>query len=131
MVVLAALSLIGLIVSLLNRDALASSFRTSSRNLSPSGVDNAVNAAIAVSVVLGIIFIVLYLLLARQLSRGKNWARVVTLVLAALSLLSTLSALVQTRTGSGKVLSVISALVNVALIVLLLRPDSKAYFARR
>ncbi len=50
----------------------------------------------AVGIILGIILIVLAVidyLIARGLWKGKNWARIVVIVLAALSLISSLSAL--------------------------------------
>ncbi len=131
MLVLAALSLIGLVVSLLSRDQLEDSIRQGTPSLTASELDTAVTVGITFAVVLGIVFTILYVLLASQVRKGKNWARTVTIILAALSVLSTLSALVQDGPASSKALSVLSALINIALIVLLLRPDSKAFFARR
>jgi len=114
----AALAVIGLIITLAFRNDLRSSLRTASPNLAPSGLDNALTAATIIAVVVNVAFVILYLLLARQVAKGRNWARIVTVVLAALSVLGALSALGQ----SGVV----------ALIVLLMfRPDSKAFFAAR
>jgi len=131
MQVLAALSLVSLVVSLLSRDSLRTSIRQNQPTLNQDRLNTAVNVGIAFAVVLGIVFIVLYLLLANQVAKGKNWARIVTVVLAALSVLSTLSAIAQPGPAISKALAVLTALVNVALLVLLFRPDSRAFFAHR
>ncbi len=129
MQVLAALSLVSLVVSLLSRDSLRTSIRQNQPTLNQDRLNTAVNVGTAFAVVLGIVFIVLYLLLANQVAKGKNWARIVTVVLAALSVLSTLSAIAQPSPAISKALAVLTALVNIALLVLLFRPDSRAFFA--
>jgi len=127
-----ALSVVGLIVTLVSRDSLRSSISSRNTTLSQSGLDTAVTAGIIVAVVVNLAFIVLYLLLSRQVARGRNWARIVTVVLAAFSLLGGLTALAQSGVAVSRVLSVLSALIAVGLIVLLMfRPDSKAFFATR
>lgn len=132
MYLLAALSVVGLVVTLATRSSLESAIRTRSPNLSAGQVHTALDVGIAFAVVVGVVFLVLYTLLARQVGRGRNWARVVTVVLAALSVLSTLSALVQPGATASKALSVVSLLVNLALVYLLaVRADSRAYFAAR
>lgn len=132
MYVQVALSVIGLIVTLLSRDSLRSSITSRNTTLSPSALDTTVTATLVFLVVVNIVFVVLYLLLSRQVARGKNWARVVTVVLAALSVLSGLSALAQSGVAGSRILSVVGALVAIGLIFLLMfRPDSKAFFATR
>jgi hypothetical protein len=47
-----------------------------------------VYAAVAIGVAFGVIFIVLYVLLALQVQKGKNWARIITWILAAFGVLT-------------------------------------------
>lgn len=132
MYVQVALSVIGLIITLTSQDSLRASIRVRNTTASASQLDSLVTIGLIVGVVINIVFVVLYLLLSRQVGRGRNWARVVTVVLAAFSVLGGLSALAQSGVALSRVLSVLGALVAVGLIVLLvLRPDSKAFFATR
>lgn len=132
MYVQVALSLLGLVITLLFRDDLKTSLRNASPSSSQATLDTLLTTTIVIAVVVNLVFIVLYLLLSRQVAKGKNWARIITVVLAALSVLGALSALGQDGVGLSRVLSVIGGIVGVALIVLLMfRPDSKAFFAAR
>ena len=132
MYVQAALSVIGLVVTLVSQGSLRSSITARNTTLSSSDLDTAVTVALVLAVVVNLAFVVLYLLLSRQVAKGRNWARIVTVVLAAFSVLGGLSALAQSGVGLSRVLSVIGGIVGVALIVLLMfRPDSKAFFATR
>lgn len=128
----AALAVIELIITLAFRNDLRSSLRTASPNLTPSGLDNALTAATIVAVVVNVAFVVLYLLLARQVPKGRNWARIVTVVLAVYAVLFGVSAFYGSGMGLSGVLSVASGTIGVPLIVLLMfSPDSKAFFAAR
>jgi hypothetical protein len=74
---------------------------------------------------------VLYILLALQVGKGKNWARIVTWVLASLGVLSGLAALAQPEPALSRILSIIGLLVDIAIIVLLAQRPSNEYFRRR
>jgi hypothetical protein len=80
--------------------------------------------------VIGIVFIVLYVLLALQVRKGRNWARIVTWVLAALGVLNALGSLAQPQPGFSRVVGLIAGLIDVAIIVFLLQRPSNEYFRR-
>ncbi len=84
-----ALGVLGLIVLFATKDTLKKDILKHHHSYSASKLDDTVNSAVAIGVVIGIIFIVLYVLLALQVGKGKNWARIVTWVLAGLGVLST------------------------------------------
>lgn len=127
-----ALSVISILTALFDEGSFETGIRNSSPDLSQSDLDTRVTTARVTVVVVGVVLIVLYVLLALQVRKGKNWARIVTVVLAALSVLSALNALAGSAPLLSKLVSLVSGVIAVALIVLLMfRPDSKAFFATR
>jgi len=126
----AGLGLINLIVVLASKSSLRDQIARKNPDFDAHQLDTAVNAAVAVGIVFGIIFTVLYVLLALQVQKGKNWARIVTWILAALGVLGALASLAQTTTGGSRVLSLISGVLDVAIIILLAQKVSNAYFRR-
>jgi hypothetical protein len=93
-----------------------------------NATDSTVNAAIAVGAVIGIVFLVLYALLAVKVSKGRNWARIVTWVLAGLGILFGLIGLGSPAPGLSRILSILDLLIDVAIVVLLAQPVSSRYF---
>lgn len=126
----AAIGLLSVLVAFTQKDAMRDIVRERNPDYSSSKLDTAVNAALAVTVVIGLIFLVLYVLLALQVGKGRNWARIVTWVLAALGLLSFLASLAGDNSGITKVFAVVTAVLDVAIIVLLAQKPSNGYFRR-
>ena len=89
----AAIGIIGVIVVLAFRDDLRKQIRDKNPGYSASKLDSVVNTAITIGVVIGVVILVLYVLLALQVRKGKNWARIVTWILAGLGVLSGLASL--------------------------------------
>jgi hypothetical protein len=127
----AGLSVLGFIVLLATKDTLRKEILKKNSDYSAQKLDDVVNAAIAIGIVIGIIFTVLYVLLALQVGKGKNWARVVTWVLAGLGVLSGLVSLTQPEPALSRVLSIIGLLIDIAIIAFLLQKPSNEYFRRR
>lgn len=89
-----------------------------------------VNVVVVVSVVFGFIWAGVWLLMAWVIGKGKSWARVVATVLFALNLVSFLAGVAQGQaTGLVLVVNLLTMLVGAAVIALLWRKDSSAYFA--
>jgi hypothetical protein len=78
-----------------------------------------------VSLVVGLALAVLF---AVKMRAGRNWARIVITVFAAVRVLSALLSLPLVG-GVEMILSIVVALLSVAVVVLMFRPDAKAYFA--
>ncbi len=130
MFVLAGLALLNLILAFVFRDQTRRAIATANTGFSQSQLDSAVTAAIAVGIVIGLVFLVLYVLLAFQVRKGKNWARIITVILAAFGILGGVSALVGSGSAVSTAVSITTAIIDIALIVLLFRRDSNAYFSR-
>ena len=94
---LAALGVIGLIIVFADKSALRTAIENANPGDDKTQIDSAVNTGIAVGAVIGIVLIVLYVLLALQVRKGKNWARIVTWVLAGLGVLGGVTNLAHRR----------------------------------
>jgi hypothetical protein len=125
----AGLSLIGLLVLLATKNDLRKALRDNNSGASAKRIDDLANSAITIGIVVGVVLLVLYVLLALQVRKGKNWARIVTWVLAGLGVLSGVLGLFGTGTGLEKVVAVLLLLVDAAIIVLLTRKPANEYFA--
>ena len=88
------------IIQLADADGFQDSIREASPNLTPDEVDAAYALGVVFTVLIGLIFAALYLLLAIQVRKGKNWARIVTWVLAGLGVLGGLLGLAGDGTGA-------------------------------
>ena len=131
MFVRAALGVLGLLALLLTRESLRTTLLEQNSTLSAGQVDTAVSVALGVGLVLGAIFAVLYVLLALQVRKGRSWARIVTIIIAALSLLAGLANLTQPAPGVTRVLGLLTVLIEVGILYLLLTRPAADYFRSR
>ncbi len=129
MFIRAGLGLIGLIVALATKGSLKTQIRKNNPDFDAAKLDTAVNVAITFAVVVGLVFLVLYILLALQVGKGKNWARIVTFVLATIGVLGALAGLAQNGTALSKVLALIGGVLDLAVIILLARGESSRFFS--
>jgi uncharacterized membrane protein YiaA len=129
----AALSVLSILITLLTRDSLRSqvegTLHKSSSALTASQVDTAVSVAIGIAVVVGLVSVGLWLWMASANGKGRSWARIVATVLGALSVLSLLSSVAQGQlTTLNLIVSLVSLALAIAILVLLWRKESSAYY---
>lgn len=124
----AAVSLLSLVALLGTRGSLKNQVRKANPSFDTSKLDSTVTVAITAGVIVGLIFIGLYVALALQVRKGKQWARIVTLVLAALAVLSGLLTFLQPEPVLSRLLGVVSLVLDIAVIVFLTRRQSADYF---
>ena len=124
MYALVLVDLLGVIVLFATKDDLRKQIRDNTPNASNSTVDSAVTVALVVSLA----FIVLYGLLAFQVSRGRQWARIVTWVLAGLGIISGLVNLGQPEPSLSRLLGVVGLVLEIGIVVLLCLRRSNDYF---
>ncbi len=127
----AALGVVNIIVLLATKNTLKHEILKKHPSYDPSKLTTVLNAAIGVGVVVAIIFLVLYVLMALQVRNGKNWARIVALILAGLGVLGVLAIQVQTQTAPTRVVSVISGVLDLLIIVFLTQRASSEFFRDR
>lgn len=130
MMLRSALSLLGLLALFGTRGSLKEEILKADPTLNSNKLDTALTVAISVGIVVALVFTALYVLLALQVRKGKSWARIVTLVLALLAVLSELSSLTQPATGLIRLLGVVELAIDIAIIVLLMLRPAAEYFRR-
>jgi hypothetical protein len=131
MFVRAALSLISVVVVIALKGTLKDDIRKNNPGWDADKVNTAFNVAIVFAVVFAVVFVILYLLLAMQVGKGKNWARIVTWVIAGLGVAGLLSSLAQTAPPLSHILSIVTGLIDIAIIVLLVRANGTGFFRKR
>ncbi|WP_151524764.1 hypothetical protein [Serinicoccus kebangsaanensis] len=137
-----AISLIGALLSLTgNQDAVRQQVQEQLESMgqeaTPEAVDSAVALGTTFGLVFGVIFAGLWFLIGFFNGKGKGWARIVATILGALNVISFVVGLAGTSmmpgaTGGGAlnlIVSLISAAIAAAVIFLLWRKESSAYFA--
>jgi hypothetical protein len=110
---------------------LRDSLHAARPSLSAEAVVQQVDRSVQQTLVLSAVFSVLLVLLATQVWRGRNWARVGTLIYAALGVLTLVQTLVHATSSVWLVAGWVALLVNVALVVLLVGRTGRAYFASK
>ncbi len=124
----AALGIVAVIVGFATKDSMREQILENDPDI--EDIDTVVNVALAFSAVVGILFTALWILLAVMVRKGKNWARITTWVVAGLGLIFSLVALLDPPTALGAILTAITALLDIAVIVLLALRPSNEFFAR-
>ncbi|MFC8503788.1 hypothetical protein ACFUC1_15635 [Pedococcus sp. NPDC057267] len=128
----AVLSLLGMVLTVTMRDTIRSAVEkasnSSSAPMTASQVDAAVGLAVGVSVVVGLIGVGLWLWMAWANGKGRKWARIVATVFFGLSVLSTLSSLLQHPPVLSLVVALVNLLLGAYIIFLLYRPESTQYY---
>lgn len=142
-----ASALVGLVRSVLqvaDREALVSGMHAQMPQWSQEQVDSAANGTIMSVLLLSGAIVVLYWALATRLLQGRNWARVVIAVIAGLRSLSTVFVVLALSAFGAEALSrmsgvplgpteigfsLLTAVIDVAVLVLLFLPESRGHFA--
>jgi hypothetical protein len=127
MLLRSAISVVAIIVLIATRDT----FKRKFVQKTPTATNSDINAALTVGVVFGVVILVFYVFLAFQVYKGANWARIVTWVIAGLGILGALLSFGQPDTTPSRILGVISALLDVFVVVLLALGDSNRFFKPR
>jgi hypothetical protein len=142
----AALSLVGIIVTLAQSGSIRSTLESRETNsaISPGTLNALATGTIVAAAVFGLVGTALWIWMAFATKAGKNWARILSAVFFGLSAVSTLFSTVtyfaSSTSGSssttftssdttlGLVVSVLEFLAGLAAIILLWHKDSAAYF---
>jgi hypothetical protein len=131
MFVQAALGVVSAIVEFSSKSTLRHELAKKNPGKSASDISHLVNVTLSIALVVGVIFLVLYVLLTFQVRKGRNWARIVTWVLAGLGVLTLVGTAVGTEPAGARIFGVVGGLIDLAIIVLLARPESNQYFRSR
>ena len=130
----AALSVLGIVLTLLTLGSIRDSVRTKLQNdnkYTASNFDTAYHVAVAVVIVVALLGAALWLWMAWANGNGKSWARIVGTVLGGLAILSFVVNLANSPTGLGITSGLISLVLAAVILFLLWRPESSQFYASR
>jgi hypothetical protein len=125
----AALSVLYLLIGLTQADSLRDEVADNAPELSGDQVDTLVAWGTALPVIIGLISVGLWIWMAVMNRKGRSWARIVATVLGGLNIVLTLIGLLTQNTGIGTVVNLITIALAAAILWLLYRPESSAYYA--
>lgn len=125
----AALSLLGVLLTFTQTDAIRDAVEDSDSSLTASEVDDRVTVTVALVVVAGLIGVGLWVWMAVKNGQGRSWARVVATVLGALNIVFTLLNLGgDTATPFSVVSGLVSLVLAGVILYLLYRPESTRFY---
>lgn len=123
----AALSVLWTLLVLPQRDVLRDQLEGQNVDLDPADLDAFVNTFVTLLVVLGVVSVGLWLWMAFANRRGRPWARVVATILGVLGVVAGVFGLFQPL-GLGMLLNLGLLVLAGAILFLLYRPESSAYY---
>jgi hypothetical protein len=126
----AGLSLLGMLYGLTTRVHTRERLAADDPDQTDSELALAVDVNTGIGVTIGLIAFGMWLWMAQTNLSGLRWARIVATVLFGLNVIVTLYGMTQT-TGFGIVVSIISICLAGAILGLLYRQESTAYFVAR
>jgi cytochrome bd-type quinol oxidase subunit 2 len=126
MLVNVAVEAISAIVLVLTRDQAKKAILKKSPKLSEA----AVSTTLTIATITSVVILLFLLFLAFKVRAGANWARIVTWVFAGIGALGLLLTFTQTTTATNHAFTVVTGLINLAIIVLLATGESNRYFRR-
>jgi hypothetical protein len=125
----AAASLIGIVITILDRHAIRNALatRNTAHRLTTSQLNTDYHAVLGASIVIGLIGVGLWLWMAYSCKAGKGWARIVSSVLFGLDTLGLLAGAV-TSAGAARIYSIVVWLIGLGAIIFLWQRSSTEYF---
>lgn len=125
----AAASLIGVVISILDRHAIRNALatRNTAHPLTSSQLNNDYHAVLGAAIVVGLIGVGLWIWMAYSCKAGKNWARILSTVLFGLDTLSVVGGAVASG-GASRIYSVLVWLIGLGAIIFLWQRSSTEYF---
>jgi hypothetical protein len=124
MLLRSAVSVVGVISLLTMQDDLKRRYLEANPDASPSDAETQLNVAAITTVVI----LVFYVFLAFRVRTGASWARIVTWVIAGLGILGALLSLGEPDPPLSRALGIVVGIIDVAVVVLLARPESNRFF---
>lgn len=125
--VIAAVQVISLLLTLTQLDTIEDEIRAADPGVTESELQVGVTIGIVIAVVLTLVFVGLPILAAIKSRQGRNWARILGTVLAAIAGVLALFGLASG--GITTILNAVTVLAAIAAIVLLWRKPSSEFFA--
>jgi len=127
MVVRAVIGLLGIVLVFAVKDDIRQAIQDSDHDLSASDADTATNLAIGIAFVLAVLIFLFYVWLAAKIRRGRNWARIVTIVIAALGVIGAIGTSVRPTANAARGGSLLTGALDLIVLIALATPSASAW----
>jgi hypothetical protein len=128
----AGLSLLGLLLTLVNRGAIRDAVEKASEDaatpMTAEQIDSAVTLGVFGGIIIGLIGVGLWLWMASANGKGKSWARILATIFFALSVLGLLGSFAQDQPAISRILQLVQVLLGAYIIFLLYKKESTAFY---
>ncbi len=123
----AGLQALALVFSIAARVELREQIAAEQPELTTAQVERAMNVQLMSVAIVDVLAIAMWIWMARTNQRGLEWARIVATVLGPLNIAFTVFSLAQAE-GVAIVVRILTIALSAAILFLLYRPDSTAYY---
>lgn len=127
MVIRAVIGLFDIVLVFAVRDDIRQAIETSDHGLSATEVDTATNLAIGLALVFAVLVFLFYIWLATKIRRGRNWARIATIVIAALGVLGAIGTAVRPTADAARGGGLLAGALDLVVLIALATPSASAW----
>jgi uncharacterized BrkB/YihY/UPF0761 family membrane protein len=127
MVVRAVIGLLGIVLVFAVKDHIHQAIAENNHDLSASDVDTATNVAIGIALVFAVLVFLFYIWLATKIRRGRNWARIVTIVIAAVGVLAAIATSVRPTANATRGGNLFTGALDLIVLIALATPSASAW----
>jgi uncharacterized BrkB/YihY/UPF0761 family membrane protein len=127
MVIRAVIGLFGIVLVFVVKDDIRQAIENSDHGLSASEVDTATNLAIGIALVFAVLVFLFYLWLATKIRSGRNWARIATIVIAALGVLGAIGTAVRPTANAARGGGLLTGALDLIVLIALATPSASAW----
>jgi uncharacterized membrane protein (DUF485 family) len=120
-----------IIVLFATKDSVKRSVAKDNHGYTTQHINNVVNGLVVGITVIAVIFLVFYAVLALLVSKGKQWARIVTWVFGGFGVLSLLASFGEDVSTGNHVVSALTGVDDIAIIILLIVGGKSGFFRRK
>jgi hypothetical protein len=127
MVIRAVIGLFDVVLVFAVRDDIRQAIENSDHGLSATEVDTATNLAIGLALVFAVLVFLFYIWLATKIRRGRNWARIATIVIAALGVLGAIGTAVRPTANAARGGGLLAGALDLVVLIALATPSASAW----
>ena len=127
MVIRAVIGLLGIVLVFAVKDDIRRAIQDNNHDLSASDVDTATNVALGVAIAFAVLVFLFYVWLAAKIRSGRNWARIVTIVIAALGVLAAIGTSVRPTANATRGGNLLTGALDLIVLIALATPSASAW----
>lgn len=124
----AAASLIGIIISFLNRGAIRTALHNNNHKLTSSQLTTDYHAVLGAAIIIGLIGVGLWIWMALMCKAGKSWARILSTVFFGIETIDLVLGGALTGGGAARLYGLLVWVIGLVAVIFLWQRTSSDYF---